>query len=79
MKMEVDLEPAPSFSKRVSHPPFARGGYNSEEWVFDDDDDDDVAAEQHDFGEQEEARHYSTGIPDDSIRSLEVTLDLVSS
>ena len=73
IKLEVDLEPAP-FGKRVSHPPFARGGYNSEEWVFDDEDDDDLPAEQHDYGDQDDARHYSAGAPDDSIRSLEVRL-----
>lgn len=73
IKLEVDLEPAP-FSKRVSHPPFARGGYNSEEWVFDDEDDDDLPAEQHEYGDQDDPRHYSAGGPDDSIRSLEVRL-----
>ena len=72
IKLEVDQEPAP-FGKRVSHPPFARGGYNSEEWVFDDDDDDDMPAEQHEFGEQDEPRQYRTSTPDDSIRSLEVS------
>ena len=73
MKLEVDLEPVP-FTKRVSHPPFARGGYNSEEWVFDDEDDDDLPAEQSDFGGEEEQRHHhAAGIPDDGIRSLEVS------
>lgn len=72
IRLELDLEPAP-FGKRVSHPPFARGGYNSEEWVFDDDDDDDMPAEQHEFGDQDETRHYRTSTPDDSIRSLEVS------
>ena len=67
----MDLEPV-SFTKRVSHPPFARGAYNSEEWVFDDEDDDDVAAERDEFGDQDEPRRYSTSIPDDGIRSLEV-------
>ena len=71
IKLEMELEPA-SFTKRVSHPPFARGAYNSEEWVFDDEDDDDVAAERDEFGDQDEPRHYSTSIPDDGIRSLEV-------
>ncbi|DBA92727.1 TPA: hypothetical protein ACH3X1_002933 [Trebouxia sp. C0004] len=71
MKMEVDLEPVP-FTKRVSHPPYARGGYNSEEWVFDDEDDDDLPAEQSDFGGEEGPRHYhAAGIPEDGIRSLE--------
>ncbi|DBB13479.1 TPA: hypothetical protein ACH3X3_000533 [Trebouxia sp. C0006] len=71
MKMEVDLEPVP-FTKRVSHPPYARGGYNSEEWVFDDEDDDDLPAEQSDFGGEEDPRHHhAAGIPDDGIRSLE--------
>lgn len=73
LKMEVDLEPAP-FTKRVSHPPYARGGYNSEEWVFDDEDDDDMPAEQYDYGEQDEPRHHAAGDQDDGIRSLEVTL-----
>ncbi len=71
--MEVDLEPVP-FTKRVSHPPYARGGYNSEEWVFDDEDDDDLPAEQSDFGGEEDPRHHhAAGIPDDGIRSLEVS------
>lgn len=71
--MEVDLEPA-TFTKRVSHPPYARGGYNSEEWVFDDEEDDDMPAEQYDYGEQDEPRQYAAGDQDDGIRSLEVTL-----
>lgn len=76
MKMEVDLEPVP-FTKRVSHPPYARGGYNSEEWVFDDEDDDDLPAEQSDFGGEEDPRHHhAAGIPDDGIRSLEVSFFL---
>ncbi len=78
MKMEVDLEPVP-FTKRVSHPPYARGGYNSEEWVFDDEDDDDLPAEQSDFGGEEDPRHHhAAGIPDDGIRSLEVSFLLRS-
>ena len=72
MKLEPDLEPAP-FTKRVSHPPFARGGYNSEEWVFDDEDDDDLPAEQDELGEEQDARHYYANMPDDGIRSLEVS------
>ena len=75
IKLEVDLEPAP-FNKRRSHPPFVRGGYNSEEWVFDDEDEDDLPAEAHEYGDQEDPQHYSAGIPDDSIRSLEVSFTL---
>ena len=73
MKVEVETEPAP-FSKRVTHPPYARGGYNSEEWVFDDEDDDDGPIEQSDGGEEDPRhRHHPTGITDDGIRSLEVS------
>lgn len=53
-----------------------RGGYNSEEWVFDDEDEDDLPAEAHEYGDQEDPQHYSAGIPDDSIRSLEVSFTL---
>ena len=71
------MDPAPF--KRVSHPPYARGGYNSEEWVFDDDDDDDEAAERYDSShhDNEGQHHNGIGAADDGIRSLEVRVGLL--
>lgn len=72
MKLEVDLEPAP-FAKRVSQPPYARGSYNSEEWVFDDYDEDEEAMERCDYGHDDEPQHHvGADLPANGIRSLEV-------
>ena len=72
MKLEADPEPAP-FTKRPSNPPYARGAYNSEEWVFDDEDEEDEAVERYDFGHDDETQHHNgSSLPEDGIRTLEV-------
>ena len=72
MKLEIDSDPAP-FSKRASNPPYARGAYNSEEWVFDDEDDEDDAVERYHFGHDDETQnHNGSSLPEVGIRTLEV-------
>lgn len=62
-------------NKRASHLPYARAGYNSEEWVFDDEDeDDDLPADQrHELRDEEDRMADENGdLGEAGIRSLEV-------
>ena len=68
---------APAPNKRPSYLPYARGGYNSEEWVFDDEDEDDEGpAEQGDEGGEDDERAVGADgdLQETGIRSLEVDL-----
>ena len=66
---------APAPNKRAAHPPYARGGYNSEEWVFDDDDEEDeeMPAERPDEagGDDDRMADADEDLQDAGIRSLE--------
>lgn len=67
---------APAQNKRAAHPPYARGGYNSEEWVFDDDDEDEEMPPEHPDeagGEDDGMADADRDLQDTGIRSLEAS------
>lgn len=68
---------APAANKRAAYLPYARGGYNSEEWVFDDDDDEeeegDHAEQLDELGADGDQAQDGADLDEANIRSLEVT------